>query len=242
MPSVGQFEFPEIAFSECLAVIEKVKRDKVQTFDTLVGILGYSNQKSSGVGLKMGALNKYFGLLVKDGNSIKLTPLGERIVYDLGGRTRDLACAEAVNRVALFKALYSRLGSEYHSNDFKPVLHDVTGAKPEEIEEKADRVEALYRDALPYLRQERSGALTPPATGEVEDRGTGAPAARPGHSLPPSVESLQDYHVYQTGDSYVRLKKDPEVLEVAKGVIEVWLARAKSKPTAEPGSSSGAGG
>lgn len=241
MATIGHYEFPEYTFGECLGWIEKVKRDKVQTFETFLTILGHKNPKSSGVNLKMGALNKYFGLLERDGTSIKLTPLAENIVFDVGERTRAEACHESVGRVRLLSALYTKLGPEYHSNDFIPVLQEVSGAKPNEIEAKAEVVERLYKDAIPYLRMPGHPTPTGPGTSAAPTAGAEVPRTKEGAIsdsglvAPPVLKGdPRGFHIYQTGDNYVRLERDADVLEVAKGVIDVWLAQTKKTPRPSP--------
>jgi hypothetical protein len=233
MATIGNEEYPEYTLTECLHWVEKVKRDKIQTFDTLVGALGHGNPKSSGVGLKMASLGKYWGLLTKDGKAIRLTPLAEKIVYDMGDSARTAAFRELVGRVKVLSQLYAKLGPDYNPRDFNPVLHEVTGAKPDELEQKADRVERLYKDSIQYFRGAPSGvsppSSLPPHLAEKSKQTPSLIDEMAGGVVPPLAGSPEDFHIYQTGDSYMRLRKDPEVLAVAKGVIEVWLGRMRPK-------------
>ena len=169
-----------------------------------------------------------------------MTPLGEKIVYDLGAKAKIEACKESVGRVRLLTALFAKLGPEYHSSDFIPVLQEVTGAKPNEIEEKAARVERLYKDAIQYLRLPGISAARPDASRTNSDR---ADEKRVGGDLtgdqdtaapPPLRGDPSDYHIYQTGENYVRLRRDADILEVAKGVIQVWLDQTKKPPKPSP--------
>lgn len=246
MASIGnRYEYPEYTFTECLGWIEKVGRENIKTFDTFTSsVLGHKNPRSGGVNTKMGTLNKYFGVLEKQGSEVRLTPLGERIVFALGDQPRAEAQREAVMRVALFKDLYSRLGTEYNQKDFRPVLQGLTGVKPQEILQRADLIEVIYRDAARYLQLPFAGIPGTEQVGTQLDVGNLASPSTPAPSRAPKLGqgfNPEEYHVYQTGseDTFVRVKKDEHVLETVQGMIGIWLEQEKKR--AKPNGASGGG-
>ncbi|MCI4363543.1 MAG: hypothetical protein L3K13_04480 [Thermoplasmata archaeon] len=253
MATLGSREYPEYSFSQCLRYVDEAKKQKITTLAAFLPILGHTNPNSGGVGLKLSSMGKFYRILEKDGKSIKFTPLGEKIVYDVGGRGRAHACFEAVSGVSLLKDLYSRLGPDYNSQDFSPVLQELSGAKPAELELRAEDIEKLYRDAVQYLRTPDAGGGTgaelrrEPSTAslaqdnskeELADASSRASALVP---RLPEGDNSENYHIYTSGGTYVRVAKDPEVLSGIQWMVRGWLKqeggaarRSKRKDTSNP--------
>ena len=164
MNAITRTEFPEISFSEAVEILEKIRDKNIKTIEALAKELGYTGKSHGGVFFyKRSALTKHYGLLEPSKTSVVLTRLGERIIHPLSDADRSAALYEAVSRVALLKALFSELGTDYHQDDFKPKLATLTGASPSELAAVAKRVEMVYRAAIPILKQ------TPPESPDLFD-------------------------------------------------------------------------
>ena len=237
MTSIGSFEFPEMAFSEALKLIEGVKRDKAQTTAALGVLMGLKSTNNGYFYAKMSALSKFYGLIDREKTNIALTPLAKRIVYSVSEIDKQSAIREAILRSGLFQQLYQGLGTDYHELDFPTKLLELTKASHEEISSKSPRVEELYRDAIQYLRgmpfSEASTMPAGPALLETDPNRTpqGAGVRIGSYSTLPTREANpDDFYTFQTGDSIVRLKKsDAKLLQTAKRVIDAWLA-AEDQP------------
>jgi hypothetical protein len=258
MATLGSREYPEYSFSQCLRYIDEAKKQKITTLAAFLPILGHKNPSSGGVGLKLSSMGKFYRVLEKEGRSIKFTPLGEKIVFNLGGRDRERACFDAISGVSLLKDLYGRLGADFNPQDFAPVLQELTGAKPADLEQKAGDIERLYRDAAQYLRTPGGGAgsaayehpgVKPPHPTEDQDvekdRRSGHRAHREGPALAEG-DDPSNYHEYTSGGTFVRVAKDARVLRGVQWMVKGWLREASGsrprKPRKKKGSLPQAGG
>lgn len=227
-------------FSEALKTIEGIKREKAQTTAALGKVMGLTSITTGYFYQKLSSLSKFYGLVNRDKNNLTLTELAKRIVYPIGDADRSAAIRESIFRVVLLQKLYQSLGPDYHELDFPTKLLEVSKSTHEEIEEKSEKVEALYRDAVQYLRG-RDGleAVAPVQTGSPPPASAQASAGTH-HELASGIippirgGSSDDFWVFNTGDSFVRLKKkDPKLLHTAKRVIDAWLFAEGEDPQAD---------
>jgi len=239
MTGIGKQEFPEMNFSEALRVIEGIKREKAQTTAALGEVMKLKSTNTGYFYAKLSALSKFYGLLDRDKTHITLSSLAKRIVYPLNDSDRAAATRESILRVALTSELFRALGPDYHELDFSTKLLELTGASHEEISEKAERIQDLYRDALQYLRGQPAPLTSAQQEGPSPAQKDGGssdvtPQASQGmKSIPPiQAGSSEDFYTFHTGDSFVRLKKkDPKLLHTTKKVIDAWLfAEGEEKP------------
>lgn len=235
LTSIGDAEFPEMPFSEALKSIEGIKRDKAQTTAALGKVMGLTSITTGYFYQKLSSLSKFYGLVDRDKNNLALTALAKRIVYSISDADRLAAIRESILRVSLFQRLYQALGPDYHELDFPTKLLEITKASHEEIAAKSEKVEALYRDAIQFLRGHEVEAATPAPHGGTErsptERVTGGHPPGP-PAVPPVREgTADDFWTFHTGDSFVRLKKkDPTLLRTAKKVIDAWLFAEGEEP------------
>ena len=238
MTSIGSAEFPEMPFSEALKTIEGIKREKAQTTAALGKVMGLTSTTTGYFYQKLSSLSKFYGLVDRDKANLTLTDLAKRIVYSLSEADRQAAIRESIFRVTLFQRLFQALGPDYHELDFPTKLLEVTKASHEEIADKSEKVEALYRDAVQYLRggevvTPTPGSPTEPtaARSHIGGGSSGSTSPEP-RALPPIVAgTAEDYWTFHTGDSFVRLKKkDPKLLHTAKRVIDAWLFAEGEEP------------
>jgi len=151
MTDIGNEQFPEMTPSQALEAIDRIKREKVQTTVALAKVYGYTNYRSGAFFNRLAALTKFYGFLDREGTNIQLTSLAKRIVYPVNEADRLQAIREAIGRISLVSTLYKDLGRDYHSEDFPTKLLQITGASHEDLQQRAPRVEKLYRDAVSYL-------------------------------------------------------------------------------------------
>lgn len=239
MTGIGKQEFPEMNFSEALRIIDGIKREKAQTTAALGEVMKLKSTNTGYFYAKLSALSKFYGLLERDKTHITLSSLAKRIVYPLNDSDRASAIRESILRVGLTSELFRALGPEYHELDFSTKLLELTGASHEEISEKAERIQDLYRDALQYLRGQPMPSTSQKqesASSLQSDRGPSEVLAQPSQgtaSIPPiQAGSAEDFYTFHTGDSFVRLKKkDPKLLHTTKRVIDAWLfAEGEEQP------------
>jgi hypothetical protein len=243
MTDIGNEQFPEMTLSQALEAIDRIKREKVQTTVALAKVYGYTNFRSGAFFNRLAALTKFYGFLEREGTSIQLTSLAKRIVYPVSDPDRQLATREAVGRVTLLTTLYKELGRDYHTEDFPTKLLQITGASHEDLQQKAPRVEKLYRDAVSFM--EERGAATPgrgletltPDGSDLDVPGdTGVdpqrrdPRPSPGFHLPAD----ERHWMFQDGDTVLRVQKDARKVKLAIGVLQVWLEETKENPPVLP--------
>jgi len=246
MATLGSREYPEYSSTQCLRYIDEAKRQKITTLAAFLPILGHKNPNSGGVGLKLSSMGKFYRVLEKEGKSIRFTPLGDKIVFNLAKGDRERACFDSVSGVALFKDLYGRLGADYNPQDFAPVLQDLTGAKPADLEGKAGDIEKLYRDAVQYLRVPGGSTgggpddrRAPTPSGPGDDRGhesSELPRPRPGGGARPLAQDddPRNYHEYTSGGTFVRVAKDAKVLRGIEWMVKGWLKDASNSRERKP--------
>jgi hypothetical protein len=243
MTSIGNSEFPEMTFSEALKIIEGIKREKVQTTTALGGLMGLKTTNTGYFYAKLSALSKFYGLIDRSKANISLTPLGKRIVYPESDGDRSTAIRDSILNVDLTRRLFDALGVGYHELDFGTKLREVSGAEHDELELKKDKVEALYRDAIQYLKGVSTTSLTSQAlVGAADKKGTfqvvsaaSSPASVSTVSSPQLSGDPENFWVFQSGGSMVRIeKKNPKLLQTAKRVIDAWLFAEGVVPEEQP--------
>lgn len=249
MSGIERTEFPEITFSEALEILKMIRVKNIKTVAALAGELGYSPTSHGGLFFyKRAALSKHYGLLEPSKTVITLTRLGERIAHPLSTADETAAKYEAVSRVPLLKSLFAALGSDYHQDDFKPNLAQLTGASPAELETASKRMEGVYRDAIQYLQQ------SPPGQGSdlsslfggsslLEGvRGSGArpptsshEAERPrgdGTTVPTFDKPVRNLH---SEDGYfIRVVLDAGVIDEAIAVLQALRNRITHSDSSTP--------
>lgn len=226
MTSIGKSEFPEMTLTEAIEVIEGVKREKAQTTAGLGKVMGLTNVTTGFFYNKIASLSKYYGFIDRNKTNVALTQLAKRIVYPVSDSDKDSAIREAASRVGLLKDLYSALGPDYHELDFPAKLLDLTQASHEEIADKAPRIEKIYRDAIPYLGPSTYPHQVLPVSPATETAGAPVGVRTPGAGAlsPPATPSvLDEFWIFQDGDTYLRVRKDKKKLQIVKGVLEVWM-------------------
>jgi hypothetical protein len=234
MTSIGNGDFPEMTPSEAVEVVEGIKREKAQTTAGLGKVMGLTNTGTGFFYGKLAALSKHYGLIDRQKTSITLTPLGKRIAYRLSEEDRGAAISEMVKRVPLLRDLFQALGPEFSDLDFPEKLRSITNADPEEIESKGPRVEKLYRDAIPYLANQRPAQTVGPQSGLRNEPAFRAVPGGPGTSgdagtLAAGLTHEPGYRTFHSDGVVLKIKKDPEALEEARAVIAAWILREQKK-------------
>jgi hypothetical protein len=227
MSGIGKADYPELRPSKAFEIVERVGRENVKTASGLATVMGLKSPDSGYFYHQVSSLTKFYGLIDRSKGTVALTPLGERIAHPLSQDDKSRAQAEAVRRVGLIAALFDRLGTEFHEDDFRTTLRDITQAPLAEIERAGSEIEALYKDAERFLGGSTHGSASPSVSLDPPPRtsqsalpsagGTrtseGVPAHEPG------------YRTFQGDGVFLKIKKDKESLEEALTTIQGWLKR-----------------
>lgn len=238
MPKIGSLEYPALTLSEASEIAEKVGHEGVKTKQGLVEVMGLKNPNGYFYH-KVSSMTKYYGLLERGLDIVRLTSTGERIAHPLSAEDKRKALAEAAERVPLFHALFDSLGANYHDADFRTKLRDLTQAPLQAIQIVSAAVERLYRDAASYMSA--SGIVPPastPSTGN--DVTSGGPLARVSSRDGGDVHHAHEagFRIFEGDGVFLKVRKDPEALGEALATITAWVSLHQ---TTKKGEASGPG-
>jgi|HubBroStandDraft_4_1064222.scaffolds.fasta_scaffold225671_1 hypothetical protein len=234
MKGIKGVDWPELTITEALDIVRTIRSKNIKTFQALATELGYSPSTHGGsLFYKWSAISRLYGLVESSRKNIALSTLGQRIVDSLNEADKASAIRESVLRVELLKRLYENLGPDYHQDDFRPKLSELTGASPSEISEVAKRMESVYKDAASYLRLE--GKKAPIAGGTERDAESLPPVALDrtvsgrvevtSGAFPKFDKPVRNLH---SEDGYfIRVVLDASVIDEAIAVLQALKSRVQ---------------
>lgn len=151
MGSIGSFKYPDHDIEEAIDIIEIISNENLTDQDVLASRLDHKTSDSGAFRNKLTSLRRYG--LIPDRGDIRLTPLAEQIVIPQSGTDeREKAIGEAVDNVDLLSNLYEQLDYSAPDENFFLQIAQVTGADRSEAQDKAPRIERLYKAGLNYVK------------------------------------------------------------------------------------------
>lgn len=161
MAKIGHTEYPQLLPTNAFEIVDTIWRENIATVDALAKRLHHSSAKSGTFGVKLAALNKFYGLLDQEKTEIVLTGRAKRILMGTTDAEREDARGEAITGVPLLRDLHVKLGSDYNRDDFLPILRGLAEATVEELHKKGSFVQRLYEDSVRYFPQKEVESVRP---------------------------------------------------------------------------------
>lgn len=155
MPSLGDYEFPDLDPSEA----EKIATELVNTFggepnneNNFAQAIGHSTANSGAFNSKMADMRRY-GLLESRG--LRATDLARSLANPKDDQERRSAMFEMFRNIDLLDELYGELEGERPQGELWVILAELTGTERNEAKKVEDKVSKLYNQMLQYEEIER---------------------------------------------------------------------------------------
>jgi hypothetical protein len=211
MPKIGTMEYPAIALTDAVSVAEKIGKEFNGSVTTSGLAKSLSMAEKGGGFLNKVAAVKDYGLIEGRG-ALRLTPLGERVVFPRGGGDGDNARAEAFRLIALFARLYDRTQGRVPDEDsFEIFLQEVSGGTRMDVAKKAATVRRLFADGAQYANAASAAVESDDDRAEIDEE----PAKHPASRRMSSVIELY------AGEIELRLPATEQSVDVIIGVLNM---------------------
>ena len=221
MPKIGTLEYPTITLTDAISVTERIAKDFHGSVTTsgLAKALGMA-EKGGGFLHKVAAVKNYG--LIEGRGTLKVTPLGERIVFPQG-IDGDRARAEAFSQIDLFARLFQRTqGRVPDEASFEIFLQEVSAASRMEVATKANAVRRLFADGAQYATANLEGDAE---TDEVTEQPTRRPVAQNSATM---IELI-------AGDTEIRLPASPQSIDLIIAALNMMKTQLASEKSTDQG-------
>jgi hypothetical protein len=173
MPKAGTYDYPVDDLDRCVDKLVKARKTsnmqvmKRETFASSIPL----SQKTSAFGSLVGSM-VYYGLVDTGGGQIRVTELGETIVYGEPAEVSK-AKAQAVRSVLLFADIYDKFGNNPTDEQVKIFLREKANVELSKAGEVAGEVGKLLKSNLQYLKATTGGGGETKSLPDRQGGGTG---------------------------------------------------------------------
>jgi hypothetical protein len=151
MPKAGTYDYPTRDLDDCVNYLRKARETagtQTVTREGFAQAMGMS-VKGGGYGLLVGSMADY-GLVDTGGGQIRITDLGERVVFGEGDEKRK-AMEEAVRNVLLFADIFQRYNGVPSDEQVHHFLREKAQVPIAEAKPLIGKIGNLLKKNLPYL-------------------------------------------------------------------------------------------
>lgn len=173
MPKAGKFNYPGIDITDAVGRIRKiydVTKKLANPRAIAAQAMGFTTEKSGQALLVIASLDKY-GIAETGGNELKVTELGQKILFAPTDTEREMGMKEAVIHVELFRNIVKTYGINPTDQQLNIFLQQTAMVDLPKLAATAEDVRRMLKKNEKYLMSIES-PQTPPSSGSQEfDRG-----------------------------------------------------------------------
>ncbi len=215
MGNIGKMDYPEMPLSNAVQYLNRAYRVLSEGISTDGFAQALSlKPKTGGFARVLVSLNRYG--LVEGRGTIKATELAKQVLYGYTQEDREKAKARAWLNIEIIKGIYDRYGASVpeRTGEFLALIGKLSGADPQEVQDKAGDVRNLYEEASRDL-----GVLGATEASQV------APSQPIGTIPPtptePTLVSPSGIIDAKVGDVWIRLPRSHQGLKTARKLLDL---------------------
>jgi hypothetical protein len=206
MGKIGNYDYPEITFSEAVKLTKQF-HDKLKGTATSLSSLAHaldSSEKSGWFKVKVADLKRYG--LIEGRGEFKISQIGQDILFYNKKEEYQTAIKIVLNSVALFKDIFQRVGKDVQDiNNFRTILVDLTHAEKGEIQNKSEQIRNVYIDIVSGIDE----AITLSSENKSQNQGR-----KKAEDLPNDMISAS------SGSVYIEMPKDKRYIKIVESLLE----------------------